>query len=365
MSARDYIGHIGRIPSSGLVDTYRGLVRETNFVRYALFVTYFPHLIAGPVLHHKEVMPQFADPRNSVLRSSNIAIGSSIFIIGLFKKMVVADSIAGYVVPAFTSFQPSLLVAWGATLGFTLQIYFDFSGYSDMAIGLSRLFGVRLPANFNSPYKAQNISEFWRRWHMSLSRFLHDYLYIPLGGNRKGPSRRYANLMATMVLGGIWHGAAWNFVAWGPLHGGYLAIHHAWLGLLHRIVGSAPSGIAERIAAHSLTLLAVIVGWVFFRATSLANAVDILRGMIGLNGVELPLRWKGPLGILADGLMALGAKFTPANGFPEGQLAWITLPFAICLLLPNSQQITRYYRPLFETDGQQCIHFDSHIKLTW
>jgi len=199
-----------------LVDAYRGIAREYNPIHFALFVTYFPHLIAGPILHHKEMMPQFARPRIYVPHAGNLAVGATIFAIGLFKKTVLADRIAPFVAPVFdgaAATPPTLLVAWGGALAYTFQLYFDFSGYSDMAIGLSRLFGVQLPLNFASPYKSRSIIEFWRRWHMTLSRFLRDYVYFALGGNRRGRLRRYVNLFLTMLLGGLWHGAGWTFVA--------------------------------------------------------------------------------------------------------------------------------------------------------
>ena len=209
-----------------LADAYYGKVREYSFVHYGLFVTYFPHLIAGPVLHHAEMMPQFAQPATYRFSFENAAVGITIFVIGLFKKVMLADEIGVYAKPVFdtaaTGVELTALEAWCGALAYTLQLYFDFSGYSDMAIGLSRLFGVVLPLNFHSPYKAVNIIAFWRRWHMTLSRFLRDYLYIPLGGNRRGVARRYAALLITMVLGGLWHGAGWTFVLWGTLHGVYL-----------------------------------------------------------------------------------------------------------------------------------------------
>ena len=213
-----------------LADAAAGKVTEYRLVHYVLFVTYFPHLVAGPVLHHKEMMPQFEDANNTRPLAINFAIGTTIFAIGLAKKVLVADTLAAYASPVFAAgaAPPTLLAAWGGALAYTFQLYFDFSGYSDMAIGLSRLFGVRLPLNFASPYKAWNISEFWRRWHMTLSRFLRDYLYIPLGGNRQGEGRRRLNLAITMVLGGLWHGAGWTFVVWGALHGAYLVVHQLW-----------------------------------------------------------------------------------------------------------------------------------------
>ena len=202
-----------------LVDTFQGKVKEYKFVHYTLFVTYFPHLIAGPILHHAEMMPQFAQRRVYRPNARYLAAGLTIFCIGLCKKVLIADEIAVYVAPVFGAAAEGRAVgladAWLGALAYTLQLYFDFSGYSDMAIGLSKMIGVRLPLNFASPYKAVNIIEFWRRWHMTLSRFLRDYLYIPLGGDRKGAARRYLNLLATMVLGGLWHGAGWTFIVWG------------------------------------------------------------------------------------------------------------------------------------------------------
>ena len=208
----------------------RSKAQEYNFWHYLLFVTWFPHLIAGPILHHGQMMPQFKDPEIYRIRSRNISIGVALFAVGLGKKLLLADPISTYADPVFhaaaTGQAIGPMIAWVGAIAYTLQIYFDFSGYSDMAVGLSMLFGIHLPINFNSPYKARNIIEFWRRWHMTLSQFLRDYLYIPLGGNRKGETRRLVNLMLTMLLGGLWHGANWTFVIWGALHGAYLCINH-------------------------------------------------------------------------------------------------------------------------------------------
>ncbi len=214
-----------------LADVHAGVAEEHGFLEYCLFVSFFPHLIAGPIVHHKEMMPQF---RSISLRydPQNMAVGSTIFAVGLFKKVALADRVAPYADKAFLAASQHVLLsppeAWVAALAYTLQLYLDFSGYSEMAIGLARMFGIEFPANFFSPYRANDIGEFWQRWHMTLSRFLRDYLYIPLGGNRKGTPRRYANLMITMLLGGLWHGAAWHFVLWGGLHGGYLVAHQGW-----------------------------------------------------------------------------------------------------------------------------------------
>src|SRR6201988_5079320 len=214
-----------------LVDIMRGAKVERDIVSFTLFVSFFPHLIAGPLVHHAEMIPQFK--RGLTGRSAVLAArGLAIFAAGLFKKVVIADNLAQFVSPVFAHLDAGGGVttswAWLATLAYTLQIYFDFSGYSDMGVGLAVLFGTRLPVNFRSPYKAASIIDFWRRWHITLSRFLRDYLYIPLGGNRLGEQRRYINLLVTMLLGGLWHGAAWNFVIWGGLHGLYLSVNHLW-----------------------------------------------------------------------------------------------------------------------------------------
>ena len=222
-----------------------------------------------------------------------MAIGLAIFLLGLFKKVVLADGVAAYATPVFAAADSGELItffeAWAGALAYTFQLYFDFSGYSDMAIGIARMFNIHLPLNFNSPYKAVNIIEFWRRWHMTLSRFLRDYLYFPLGGNRRGMPRRYVNLMITMLLGGLWHGAGWTFVAWGFMHGIFLVINHAWHGI-RRFFGSAPGslGFPGRSVAWLVTFLSVVVSWVMFRAESFAGATGILQGMSGMNGFILP-----------------------------------------------------------------------------
>src|SRR5215813_3889422 len=240
-----------------LVDVMRGARVERDIVSYTLFVSFFPHLIAGPLVHHAEMIPQFTRERSS--RSALLAArGWAIFVAGLFKKVAIADNLAQFDNPVFAHVDAGGSVgaqwAWLSILAYTLQIYFDFSGYSDMAIGLALLFGIRLPVNFRSPYKATSIIDFWRRWHITLSRFLRNYLYIPLGGNRLGKQRRYANLMVTMLLGGLWHGAGWNFLIWGGLHGLYLGINHLWRG----DKGRSPATISGRAACWALTFVAVV-----------------------------------------------------------------------------------------------------------
>ncbi len=312
-----------------LVDVYRGKVVERNPVHYALFVTYFPHLIAGPVLHHAEMMPQFrlAEIYRPQLRS--FTIGLAFLALGLVKKVLVADSVAPVANMVFGHDAGTALAAstaWIGVVAYTLQIYFDFSGYSDMAVGLSLLIGVRLPYNFNSPYQAWNITEFWRRWHMTLSRFLRDYLYVPLGGNRQRRARRYINLMLTMLLGGLWHGASWTFVLWGGLHGAYLVVNHFWLWLRERFGFASPGGEGEgvrgwlgRAAGVALTLLCVMVGWVYFRATELHIANGIVASMFGLN----------------DG----GAPIEALAGYSQGILPWLAGFSALALFARNSQRL--------------------------
>lgn len=267
-----------------LVDTWRKGIRECRFIHYGLFVTYFPHLIAGPVLHHAQMMPQFRLAESYRFNTGNFTAGLAIFAMGLFKKVVLADGVSPYADAVFKAadagFKPDFQEAWLGAIAYTLQLYFDFSGYCDMAIGLSWLLNIRLPFNFDSPYRATNISDFWRRWHMSLSRFLRDYLYIALGGNRKGVFRRYANLITTMVLGGLWHGASWSFVVWGFMHGIYLSVNHGFRWLC----GPALHGELERsrmftLGAWLLTILSVIVAWVVFRAETLNGGVRILQSM--------------------------------------------------------------------------------------
>src|SRR5437868_11510273 len=251
-----------------LVDAYRGNVARYALPHYALFVTYFPHLIAGPILHHKDMILQFERAAARRPDPHLILCGLIIFGIGLFKKTCLADGIQPLVSLAFGPNAPTFDQAWIGALAYPFQLYFDFSGYSDMAIGISLMFGIFLPLNFNSPYKATSIIDFWRRWHMTLSQFLRDYLYIPLGGNRRGPALRYVNLMITMLLGGLWHGAAWTFVVWGALHGVYLCTNHAWNNY-----GPAVAPRFARLtnlAAFILTFLSVVVAWVFFRADSLS-----------------------------------------------------------------------------------------------
>lgn len=348
-----------------LVDAYRGETHEYDFLQFCLFVLFFPQLIAGPIVHHREVIPQFGQARIFRLSYENLAVGLTIFAIGLFKKVIVADNIAVYATPLFTAtadgMQPSLLEAWSGALAYTMQLYFDFSGYSDMAIGLARLFGIRLPINFYSPYKSVNIIEFWRRWHITLSRFLRDYLYFPLGGNRKGLSRRYINLFLTMLLGGLWHGASWTFVFWGGLHGLFLIINHAWQALRIRMGHTSAShgSAAGRGVARLLTFLAVVVAWVFFRAENFDVALMVLRGMAGMNGVVLPLEYQHALALLGSAGIEFG-KLSHSGAWPA-----LCLLLAVVWFAPNSIELLRHYRPaLMRFPGSTPVR-RGWMKLRW
>lgn len=352
---------------SYLADARLGIAKEYNFLHYCLFVTFFPQLIAGPIVHHGEMLPQFEKKSVYRFKPENLSVGMTIFILGLFKKVVLADGVAVYSTPVFAAAEAgtplTFVQAWGGIIAYTLQIYFDFSGYSDMAIGLARMFGILLPLNFNSPYKAASIIDFWRRWHITLSRFLRDYVYIPLGGNRRGRYRRYANLMAVMVVGGLWHGAGWTFVIWGALHGSYLVINHFWVKMRRSLFDDRITrSLAWTVAARAVTLLAVMVAWAFFRAESVAGAVNILNGMAGRNGISMPERYLeslNKLGGLGDQLAQMGVHFGDTPYFVGLRVGlYMFLLLAVCWFLPNTQQIMMNYRPAILTrDQAACAPF--------
>ncbi|TFH43747.1 MAG: MBOAT family protein [Chrysiogenales bacterium] len=278
---------------SFLVDTYRGKVEEKSFLSYLLFVSFFPYISSGPITRHGEIMPQHAETRNRSIDHANVSAGILLFSIGLFKKTMIADNLALWANQGFDAARSlDLFEAWFTSLSFTFQLYFDFSGYTDMAIGAALLFNLKLPINFDSPYKSLSIQEFWRRWHITLSRFLRDYIYIPLGGNRASEFRVCFNIIITFLIGGIWHGAGWTFVLWGIAHGIALVIQRLW----------NKTGIKlNHFLKWFITFNFVNAAWVLFRARGLDDAIKVYSGMIGLNGVMLSdklagsamLRWLG------------------------------------------------------------------------
>jgi alginate O-acetyltransferase complex protein AlgI len=310
-----------------LVDAYRGEVKDYKFIHYFLFVTFFPQLIAGPIVHHKDMLPQFMSRASRLIDRELPRLGVLQFSIGLFKKVIIADTLALYATPVFSAADQGLditmIEAWIGILAYTFQLYFDFSGYSDMALGIGKMFGINLPVNFNSPYKAVSIQDFWRRWHMTLSRFLRDYLYIALGGNRKGPMRRQVNLFLTMLLGGLWHGASWNFVVWGALHGAYLVINHSWGSLCHKLGWSLQEVRGYRWLAGCLTFLAVIQAWVLFRAETFSGASAIYRASIDFQSFSLAA-------LLGDGFPTVSA--------PLQALFVIVVGAAVAFYCPNVQE---------------------------
>jgi D-alanyl-lipoteichoic acid acyltransferase DltB (MBOAT superfamily) len=304
-----------------LVDAWKGKAAEYSAVNYVLFVTFFPHLLAGPIIHHKEMMPQFADDRLKRIDWDNLARGLALFTLGLAKKVLVADPLAPWANSGFAhAHSLSFADGWITMLAYVMQLVFDFSGYTDMALGAALMLNIRLPINFDSPYRSVNIQEFWRRWHVTLSRFLRDYVYVPLGGNRGGEVKTCILFVVTFAIGGFWHGAAWTYVIWGTLHGLALVVFHLW----------RKTGLAfPRPVACAITFLFVSACLVVFRAPSLADAGAILGSVAGFNGLDLRLtvhEWNWisreavPPGELANGLvtlatlaLALVLTFTPRN----------------------------------------------------
>ena len=336
-----------------LVDSYRGIAKEYKFIPYLLFVSYFPHLIAGPILHHKQMMPQFST--SSIYRpsSNNFAIGLSLFTIGLAKKVLLADYLAVHATTVFgmanTGVPVPFVAAWLGALAFTFQLYFDFSGYSDMAVGLSKLFGIDLPINFNSPYKAANIIDFWRRWHMTLSQFLRDYLYIPLGGNRQGNTRRYVNLMLTMLLGGLWHGANWTFVIWGGFHGALLCLNYLFRYVSQKFFwfGATPFPYSRHLSMAA-TFFAVAIGWMIFRADTFAVAQNMLGGLFGKHGA-----W-APASIEVASIDV--ARVSPL----------LLVSFLLCWFAPNSTEIImKLGKALSRAQGARWMSFVPAVPASW
>ena len=313
-----------------LIDNYKGLAKEQSFLDYSLFVTFFPQLIAGPIVHHKEMMPQFSNSENHTKKNDNIALGLFIFSIGLFKKVAIADTFAVWATAGFDGQEAlNFFEAWSASLSYTFQLYFDFSAYCDMAIGAALLLNIKLPINFNSPYKALNIQDFWRRWHITLSRFLRDYLYIPLGGNQKKQTRVCVNIFIVFLLGGLWHGASWMFIIWGALHGVAMIIHRLWQNVKLKM---------NKILAWIITFNFINVTWVFFRADNMDAALNILKGMIGMHGIMLPQRLENTLRPIIKSEIEFGPWIANINGNILTIVAIISA-LLICLCFKNSMEI--------------------------
>jgi len=313
-----------------LVDSYRGETKEYDFLNYALFVTFFPQLIAGPIVHHKEMMPQFEKLRNKIFSHKNFAAGIFLFSIGLFKKAILADTLSGFVGEGYSLVNSlNFFESWLVMISYALQIYFDFSGYTDMALGASMMFNIFLPQNFNSPYKATSIQDFWRRWHMTLSRFLRDYIYIPLGGNKAGKLKTYRNLFLTFLIGGLWHGANWTFIIWGAMHGVATVIQRLWQYTKIRLPG---------FIGTIITFMFVCFTWAFFRADSLDSGLQMSQNMLGANGFKLPSVYHGHFRL--ENINSL-AFFDPTN-----TLYTIILSFGLLFSI-NSTQITLKFKPSF------------------
>ena len=309
-----------------LVDCYsQKIEKEYGFSNYALFVCYFPQLIAGPIVHHKEMVPQFQKIGSGYhVDAETVSKGLILLLVGLFKKVVIADYIALYVDPAFSNVASlSFYDAWSAMLGFTLELYFDFSAYCEIAMGLGLLFGIKLPINFRSPYKATSIQDFWRRWHITLGEFLKNYLYIPLGGNNIGAVRTVLALSITMLLGGLWHGASWHYVVWGLLHGLMLSIYFIWRQTSYQLPPAA---------ARLITFICVMLAWVMFRADSYNDAINYYGTLFGLNGVTLPPLYQG----LAENTGLINVTISP---YFSGHELWLLIVLAGC---------TMYYQNIHE-----------------
>jgi len=325
-----------------VLQAYYGLQSQPTLVRYGFVVTFFPHLIAGPIVLHQEFFPQL---KSSILKfnKESFAVGATLFVFGLFKKVVIADNIARFSSPIFDALpqgiQPTTASAWLAVFAYSLQLYFDFSGYSDMAVGLARLFNLKLPANFESPYKAANVGEFWRRWHVTLSRFLRQYLYVPLGGNRGSSLRVSFNLFLTMLLGGMWHGAGWGFIIWGAVNGVFLVLHRLYvMAWRKRHPGERParaSGLKLELGI-TFTFFLVMMSRVSFRAPDWDSSMIMYRSLLGLVNVDQVV--EPSFSLMRGTILSLGA-------------------YLICRVMPNTQEMLADYDPLPEPVSPSWIRF--------
>jgi alginate O-acetyltransferase complex protein AlgI len=320
-----------------LVDTYRNETKKSSLLDYAIFITFFPQLIAGPIVYYKEMMPQFEALQNKVINYENVAKGIFIFCIGLFKKVVIADTFAIWATQGFDqAVSLTFFEGWITSLSYTFQLYFDFSGYTDMAIGAALIFNITLPINFNSPYKALDIQDFWRRWHITLSRFLTQYIYIPLGGNRKGKVRTYINILIVFLVSGFWHGAGWTFVFWGLLHGVAMCINRLWKAHGFKL---------NNIFSWFITFNFVNIAWVFFRATTFGDAMKVLKGMFGFNGIELPAVLAGKLSILCEYGIIFGKFIIASNRELLYAFVLSIIIFKVVIFNRNSIEYMKAFRP--------------------
>jgi alginate O-acetyltransferase complex protein AlgI len=352
---------------SYLADVYRNQALHYRFLDYALFVVFFPHLIAGPIVRHWEIIPQFAE-RRLTMNLADINVGIALFLIGLYKKVLLADPVSNYVAAVYGAAGKGITLTWAdawlSTLAFALQIYFDFSAYSDMAIGLARLFGIKFPINFDSPYQAGSIGEFWTRWHMTLTRFLRDYLYIPLGGNRCGPWRQALNILVTMLLSGLWHGAGWTYVIWGGLHGVYLVVAHRWRKFVEW-QGWRLDYLWYRLLSVSVTFLVVFFAWVFFRAPNVDSAMRVMSSMVGRHGLTMTKEWTNRATFAGLCWKKMGGRFVPKTfetGFSKELVVLVFVMMIIALLLPNAQQMLASYAPALEPVKRPGLF---RLKLGW
>lgn len=330
-----------------LVDTYKGQITDLNLKKFLLFSTFFPPLIAGPLFHYREIAPQCdADKNIFKLNSLNIVLGLTLFTIGIFKKVMLADTCAIFSDEIFNRAASGEILgianAWIGALAYTFQLYFDFSGYSDMATGVARIFNIALPINFNAPYLSPNLVTFWRRWHITLSRFFKDYLYIPLGGN-KGKIRKFINLMIVMSLCGLWHGASWNFVIWGTLHGLLLSLNHGFQSLTRLSLSKIRKSFMGYWISVLFTFTVVVTLWVIFRAVNLTTALSIIKSMYGINGLVV---FQGGIRLLLDPFLLL------------------TACFGIVWLLPSISNFFREFSPYLEGKNIETLDIKGN-QLTW
>ena len=331
--------------SAYLVDVYRGEVSGYSFKTYCLFVTIFPHLIAGPIIYHKDMIPQFNNKNNYKVNYDNLSKGIALFSMGLFKKTAIADNISPWVGAIFSHYnQLNFLEAWAGAIGYTFQLYFDFSAYSEMAIGLGLMLNYKFPINFNSPYKSLSIIDFWRRWHMTLGTWVKSYLYIPMGGNRNGEFAKMRNLFLAMLIIGFWHGAGWTFIIWGGIHGSLLMLNHNWRRLNFQL---------PKVVCWGLTFFSVVIAWVFFRAENVYQAMQILSSMFDFNSISTSVEtWRMRKNVVNTwstiaGLGVLLCLPNPVIIIDKFRPNWGWFALTLVLLLVSFYQLNTYTEFLY------------------